>query len=897
MMKLTSVMALVLASPVSPVSPGIPLAQEAQEQRAQAPPARPADVIGFEPGSDYKLAKWDQLIEYYRTLDAASERVELVEIGRSVLQKPLLLLYISSEDNLRRLDDWRAISESLARARIDDVTARRYADEGKAVVWLDAGLHATEVAPSQMMPLLAYRMATDNSEEMENIRDNVIALLMPSMNPDGLDIVASWYERNLGTPYETTRPPELYHHYVGHDNNRDWFMNNMPESKAVTEVLYRQWYPQIVYNHHQTGPAWARIFLPPFADPVNPNIHPGVTTGVNMVGTAMANRFAMEKMPGVVSDMIYSMWWNGGMRTVPYFHNMIGILTETSHASATPRFYDPEERPDFVGSARRGNTAPTSGTDIFYPYPWEGGESHLADAVRYTLTASMAVLDTAAELKTKWLYDIYRMGRFAIARGEAADPAGYVIPADQWDPGEAENLVNVLLIGGVEVHRTTRDVTIGDAHYGAGSYIIKGAQAFLPYVIDLMEPQDYPDRRRSANGPPDPPYDLAGWTLPMQMGVTVDRLTSDFTLDGALEELTDYVSPMPGKVSTGHFGYLLSHRPNASVLAVNRLLAQGEKVHWAGESFGDHPQGTILVEAAPGIEVKLEAIARDLGVDFVGIDEGPDVEMHTLAPTRVAMYQSYVPSMDEGWTRWLLENYEFDVTTLHDEDVRTKDLSEFDVIVLPHQRAHQILNGHAPGTMPESYVGGIGLAGAMALKRFVESGGTLVALDGASDFAIDQFGLPVEDVTASLDSSEFFIPGSLVRARVDTQHPLAWGMQEEVAASFVRSRAFEPVELSRVREGGTEETEPPPPPPVEILASYATDDILMSGWALGEEEHIGGKGALVRVRLGRGDVVLFAFRPQFRGQPRGTYKLLFNALQGATLEDMPWTIETDTGGE
>ena len=865
---------------------------------AFAEPPRPADVIGFEPGSDYKLAKWDQLVAYYRALDAASDRVQLVEIGRSVLQKPLILLYVSSEENLLRLDDWREMSEALARARIDDETARRYADEGKAIVWLDAGLHATEVAPSQMMPQLAYRMVTEDSAEMDKIRDGVVALLMPSMNPDGLDIVASWYEDNIGTPFETTRPPELYHHYVGHDNNRDWFMNNMPESKAVTEVLYREWFPQIVYNHHQTGPAWARIFLPPFADPVNPNIHPGVTTGVNMVGTAMSNRFAMQKMPGVVSDMIFSMWWNGGMRTVPYFHNMIGILTETSHASPSPRYYDPHKRPEFVGNPRRGNAAPTSGTDVFYPYPWEGGDSRFADAVRYTLTASMGVLDIAADLRQKWLYDIYRMGRDAIARGEAGEPAAYIIPAgddSQWDAGEADNLVNVLLIGGIEIDEASTAFTVDGKSYAAGSHIINGAQSFLPYVIDLMEAQDYPDRRRTRDGPPDPPYDLAGWTLPMQMGVSVDKVSSP--VNAETRRLDDYVTPRPGTVTSGRFGHLLSHRPNAAAIAVNRLLARGERLHWAGEAFDGNPRGTILIESGSGTEERLESVARDLGLDFAGIDESPDVVMHTLQPVKVGMYKSYVANMDEGWTRWLLEEYEFDLTTLHDEDVRADTLSALDVVVLPHQTADRILNGHAPGTMPEAYVGGMGLAGAMALREFVEAGGTVVAFDAASDFVIEQFGLPLENATAGVPASRFFIPGSLVRAEVDTSRPLAWGMQEEVAASFVRSRAFDTVGLSREREGGEEQTKLAPPLPIETVVTYAEDDILMSGWALGEEDHLGGMRAVVRARLGQGEIVLFAFRPQFRGQPRGTYKLFFNALHGSTLEDMPWSVDIDSNGE
>ena len=857
---------------------------------AQIP--KPADVIGFEPGSDYKLAKWDQLMEYYRALDAASDRVQLREIGRSVLGRPLLLLYISSAANLARLDEWREMSEALARARIDDATAQRYAVEGKAVVWIDAGLHATEVAPSQMMPHLAYRVVTEDSSEMRKIRDNVILLLMPSMNPDGLDIVADWYRKNLDTPFETSRPPELYHHYVGHDNNRDWFMNNMPESHAVTEVLYREWFPQIVYNHHQTGPAWARIFLPPFADPVNPNIHPGVTTGVNMVGTAMANRFAMQKMPGVVSDMIYSMWWNGGMRTVPYFHNMIGILTETSHASATPRFYDPEKRPEFVGNPRRGVASPTSATDIFHPYPWEGGESHFSDAVRYTLTASMGLLDIAAELKEKWLYDIYRMGRDAIEAGEAGEPTAYIIPAEQWDPGEADALVNVLLVGGIEIERAAADFTANGKAYAEGSYIIYGAQSFLPYVVDLLEKQDYPDRRRTPDGPPDPPYDLAGWTLPMQMGVTVDRLETSFTADGTA--LADYVTPSPGRVTRGSFGYLLSHRQNASMKAVNRLLAMGESVHWAGAPFDGHPRGTILIDAGDETFDRLTALARELGLDIDALDARPDVVMHTLQHARVGLYKSWVANMDEGWTRWLLEDYDFDLTSLVDNDIRKGDLSRFDVIVLPDQGAARILNGHTPGTMPDEYVGGLGLQGAYALKRFVENGGTLITLDGASDFAIEQFGLPVKNVTSGVSSSKFFIPGSLIRATVDTAHPLAWGMPVEVATAFVRSRAFEAIEPSREREGGKEDVKLPPPLPIETVVTYAEKDILMSGWALGEEANIGGKSAVMRVGLGAGEVILFAFRPQFRGQPRGTYKLFFNALQGATLEDMPWALETDS---
>ncbi|MAC69721.1 MAG: peptidase M14, partial [Gammaproteobacteria bacterium] len=448
----------------------------------------PERVFGFEPGADFKLASYQQLLDFYQQLAAASPRVELEEIGTTVLGRPLLLLYISSAENIKQLDRWKQISRELANAHIDDETAQSHAEEGKAIVWIDGGLHATEVAPSQMLPRLAHHVATDESVETRKIRDNTIMLLMPSMNPDGLEVVRQWYERNLETPFETTRPPELYHHYVGHDNNRDWFMNNMPETAAVSRMLYEEWFPQIVYNHHQTGPSWARIFLPPFADPVNPNIHPGVTTGVNMVGSAMSNRFAMKKMPGAVSDMIYSMWWNGGMRTVPYFHNIIGILTETSHATASPRYYDPEERPAQVGNPRRGQSAPTSGVDIFYPYPWPGGDSRFSDPVRYTFTASMAVLDIAADLKSRWLYGIYSMGRDAINAAEQ-DRFAYVIPTNQWDPNEARNLVKILMQGGIEIQQASEGFSAGEQVFAAGSYIVYGDQAFRNYAIDLLEAQ------------------------------------------------------------------------------------------------------------------------------------------------------------------------------------------------------------------------------------------------------------------------------------------------------------------------------------------------------------------------------------------------------------------------
>jgi hypothetical protein len=843
-------------------------------QSAQVP--APEDVFGFKVGADYKLADYDQMLDYYDQLVAASDRVQMVDIGQSVMGRPIKLLFISTEENLQNLARYRQISEQLGRARLGEEEARALVKEGKAVVWFDGGMHATERAHAQMTSELAWRIATEESEEMQKIRENVITLIVPCINPDGVDIVVDWYRKNLGTPYETSGPPILYQKYVGHDNNRDWFMNNMPETKAATKVLYSEWYPQIVHNHHQSSPAWARIFLPPFRSPVNNRIHPGVTTGVNLVGTAMANRFAMLKMPGVISGTSYSMFWNGGMRTAPYYHNMIGILTEVGHSTPTPRYYDPEKKPAFVGGIR------SDGSEIFYPYPWEGGESHFRDAVDYMLEASMGILDIAADRKEEFLYNFYQMGRDAIENEEEA--FAYIVPKDQWDAGEARNLVEILQRGGLEAHEATAAFSVNGKEYEAGSIIFYGAQAFRPYLVDLMEKQEYPDQYRYPGGPPRPPYDLAGWTLPMQMGVQVDRI--DTTFEAATRALESLIEVEKGMVSgNGKAGFVFSSKENAAYTAVNELLKSGFSVniiHDTLEVAGmDMEPGLFWVDGK-NVEATLDQIATSHGLDFFGLDKKPSVKTQTLNKVKLGIYKSWVANMDEGWSRWVFEQHAFDLDTLHDQDVLTRDLTQYDAIVIPDQSIARIMNGHSQGTMPEQYVGGLGVEGVSRLADYVKKGGTLITFDEASDFAIDQFGLPVRNVTSRLSSNQFFIPGSLIRAKVDKAHPMTFGVQEEVAASYSQSRAYEIFTPSYRGEGGEEKIEHAPAPEVDVIVKFAEKDLLMSGWAMGEERYLKNKAAMLDVKHGEGNVVLFSFRPQFRGQPRGTYKLIFNAiLQGA----------------
>jgi len=567
---------------------------------AGAAPASPSDIFGFQPGDDYKLASYEQMEVYYRQLAQESDRVQLREIGKTPLGRNLYLLTISSVKNLANLEKYRSISEQLARGRIDSETAEALAVEGKAVVWIDGGLHATEVAHGQMTSLLAHRVATEESAEMQQIRDNVIFLLMPVMNPDGLEIVRKWYESQLGTAYEQTTPPELYHHYVGHDNNRDFFM-----------------------------PGYARIVLPPYSDPLNPTIHPGVTTGLNEVGSAMANRFALKNMSGAIADVGFSMWWNGGMRTVPYFHNMIGILTETAHDSASPRFYDPKvfpktlavrANPSGVGITVDEEASGVPDARVLYPNPWKGGESHFRDPVNFMITGSIAVLRAASDSRVKWLTNIHRMGQDAIAAGRTGTRY-YIIPAQQRQSGEARNLVNLLLEGGIEIDRATESFRAGGNRYSAGSFIINAAQAFRPYVVDLLEKQTYPDTRLDPAGAIKPPYDIAGWTLPMQMGVAVDFIREDLDVDSVRISGVAH-TPVGDIRGSSRFGYALSHESNASIKAVNRLLADGESVYWSNESFRagrtSFAAGTFVIESTGDQTAeRVEAIATELGINKI----------------------------------------------------------------------------------------------------------------------------------------------------------------------------------------------------------------------------------------------------------------------------------------
>ena len=870
----------------------------------------PAEIIGFAPGEDYKLTNYDGIKAYFEALAASTDRMLLERIGESTRGEPLYLAAISSPENLRRVERLKEITRTLAYARdpeegygsvLDEEEARALAHEGVAIVWIDGGLHATEVAHGQLMPEMARHFVTDESPETQRVRDNAIVLLMPNMNPDGLNIVADWYMSNVGGEFEMARVPELYHHYIGHDNNRDWYMLTQVETQAVTRQLYHNWFPQIVYNQHQSSPFPGRIWMPPFENPVSPNLDPLVVSSINQMGHSMRRRFDEEGKPGVNSDIVFDLWWNGSMRGGPDYHNMLGFLTETAGAGyATPRCYDEDEIPDTFG-ARAGNL-PAKTPSTNYNNPWLGGCWHLRDAMDYMMTAAKAVADMGAKLKEEYLFNHYRMGRRQIARGNAAEggPFAYVLdPAASHDPGAVVEFMGLMSQSGIEFVRASEDFSVegpaGDLAFPAGSYVIP-PQAFRPYVVDLMEPKTYPDRRQYPGGPPEPPYDMTGYELRFQMGLEVVSVDEPFDMPpGEWGEVSADIGEVRGE---GAAGFALHGNSNAVYLGL-AAVGEGDGGGGGGDggrdaqrlrttrdlsaADGDIPAGSYWLPGLPADQAR--TLAADHGLALTGLADPPpsDAVAPGSAP-RVAIYRSWQAPMPEGWTRWVLDEYGFEWENVWDADVRGGDLSRFDVILLPSQAAGGIASGNLPGTMPDEYTGGLGEEGAAALRAFVQGGGWLVAFDQAMDYAIETFGLPFRNRARGLSSQEFFIPGSVIRLDVDPSHPLGYGMDEEAMALFSRGQVLEHTGGAAGGDGaggavGIGRVSTP--------VCYAAEDFLVSGWTLGGEEVLAGYPAAAQVGVGEGQVVLFAFRPHFRGQPRNTFKLLFNALAASATDGLP----------
>lgn len=839
----------------------------------------PEQFFGFRMGADRKLARWDRLVEYYELLGRESDRVEVMNMGPTTMGNPFLVLFVSSPENLANIEELRRINARLSdprgatAAELDQLVTR-----GKAVVVQSFGLHSSEVAASQTAAELMYDMVTRDDEDMQRILDNTVAIMIPCFNPDGEIMVTDWYNETVGTEYEGNGLPFLYHKYIGHDNNRDAFMQNTVESQYGGQILFREWIPQAYIDHHQMGAWGARIYVPPYAEPIRPSGDPMVWREMAWYGAHMAYREEQAGMSGVVNAAVYSGWGHFGFHWITPFHNIAGMLTESASARlATPLFLHPDQL--------RGRTRglPEYEEQTTFPNPWPGGWWRVRDIVDRQKIAALAALDIAAKNRRMVLTNAHLKAMRQTERGGEGKPAAFVIPAEQHDLLTAQKLVNKLLAQGIEVQRAASGFTHAGRVYGEGAFIVSMAQPKMGVIRWLLGRTFYPDNSytRDNEGNPIRPYDMSTDNMAEFMGVRVDPI--DEMVETTLARVTTHLSPA-GTVAEGPFGYSLDGRLNDSFKAVNLLFDGDVAVRRANApSAGGVLAGDFLVSASAPETVVME-VARRTGVDFRPLTSDALRTSETVDRFRVAMYQRYYGgNMDEGWTRWLLEDFAFPYTTLMDAEIKAGELNDrYDVIIIPADDLERLVGPSAPGggdaggrggrggaenEYPERYRSGLGEDGVAALEAFVENGGTMVTFAESGDFAIQRFGLPVRNIVADLPSTEFWSPGSTLRVHVDNTNPLAWGMPEDALATFLGdNQVYEVVP--------TDENER-----VERIVTFIDRDILQSGWLLGEDV-IANKAAMVAVDRGQGRVILIGFRVQHRAQTHGTFKLLFNTLFG-----------------
>lgn len=875
----------------------------------------PKEHFGFEIGDDYKLATFTDLESYFKKVAEISDRAIFTEIGPTEEGRQMPMLIITSPENHKKLDRYKQISQTLGRAEVDEAEALRLVAEGKPVVWIDGGLHSTETVGSHQLIPTVYDLLTRIDEENMRILNDVI-ILVAHTNPDGHEIVTNWYMGPSDVKKRDMRTPYMYQKYVGHDNNRDFFMNNMKETINVSRVQYIEWLPQVIFNHHQTSPAGTVVAGPPYRDPFNHVFDPLIMTSLDGVGAAMINRLNLEGKPGYtrLGGSVFSSWWNGGLRTTPYFHNMIGILTEITGGPTPSEIPLVPER-----------LIPTHAT----PYPIEPQPWNFKKSIDYSVSMNYAVLDFASRNGDALLHNIYKMGRNSIERGnmdhwtkypkrsaevqsafDAAkekaaaddpemayygmrsglpvkyfdtvfkdpnlrDPRGFILSADQADFPTAVRFINALIKSGVQVHKATSAFTVNGKNYPAGSYVVKAAQAFRPHVLDMFEPQDHPNDFEYPGGPPKRPYDAAGWTLAFQMGVEFDRILDAF--DCPFEALAIGVEEkFPAQRLPGGSGYLIDARGNNAFIAVNELLKSGANVYRTTSSVSGMPAGSFHVSGSRGV---LEKAAREYGVKMVAASR-PSGAVR-IKPARIALFDHYGGSMPSGWVRWMLEQYEFPFQVIYPQDIDNGNLNaKYDVILF--------IGPGAPGTVrswggmpkPEEIdsqyhklLGNLTKEKSVPeLKKFMEAGGNVVAVGASTSLAFD-LGLPVTNALIeklpdgrerNLSGDKYYIPGSILKAHLDSSHPANWGMGEAAQMVFNNSPVFN-LAPNALLQG------------VKPLAWFGTESPLVSGWAWGGSYLRNGVVAF-EAPIGKGK--LYAFGPEitFRAQAHNTFKLLFNQL-------------------
>jgi len=825
---------------------------------AQVP--TPSQFLGFEVGADRKVADYKQIVSYFNELAKRSPRVQVENLGKTTLGNDMVMAVISSEQNLKNKKRYQEIARKLADPRgLTKEQIEALVKEGRTIVLVTCNIHSTEIGASQMAMEWAYTLATTNDLVTRERLDNVILLLVPSLNPDGQIMETEWYRKQLGSKFEGGRMPWLYHHYVGHDNNRDWYMLTQKESQAMSRAVYHTWFPQVWLDEHQMGQTGPRMFVPPYSDPMGRNINPLVFRGVNLIGMNMAWRLEEAKKPGVIYAYSFDAYWPGGTKNTAWFKNIYGLLTEVASARmATPVDVSPTE----LTGGSKGLVE--YGQTTNYPNPWKGGRWTLRDIMDYERIASDALLESCS----KYREDLQRgTATMALDAVKAGGDDYYRIPMQQRDRNAAARIAKLMREHNVDVLA------------GSDAYWIPLAQPYGKFVDELMGAQRYPKVKAVAGPNIIAPYDVAAWSLPMMMGVAAERVTVPAEERKQWRPLTDADLPQ-GQVTGRGNVFALAHDQNDAFKLVNEVLRGKGKVSVAKQAFTAEGKqftpGTFVIEGADA-----EALAKKYTLPLTALAQAPQ-GTSPMKTVRVGLYKPWLASMDEGWTRFVLEQYGFEMKNVDNKTVRAGNLNTaFDVIVIPDVEKEVIIDGKPPrrdeGAMrywaefPSEYAGGIGREGVTALKTFVEQGGTVVTLASGGELIADEFNVPVRNALARVRSDEFSCPGSLLRVNLDTTHPLNWGMAETAAAFVGEAIAYQTAvpgaELDRA-----------------VVAWYPEDeeDILLSGWMRGADK-LTRRAAAVTFNVGKGKIVMFGFRPQFRAQTEGTYKMLFNALHWAGM--------------
>jgi hypothetical protein len=826
----------------------------------------PEEFFGFQMGADRKIARWDRIVDYFQLMERESTAIKVIDMGPATMGNPFLFVIITAPKNMSDLERLRVVNARISDPRgIAEAEIKGYVKEGKAVICQSMSLHATEIGGTQMAVELTYDLLSRTDEETRRILDNVIFCMIPCFNPDGQIMVTDWYRETVGTEYEGAGLPWLYHKYVGHDNNRDGDFLNMIESVYAAQIMYRDWPPQAYIDHHQMGSYGARFYVPPYCEPIRPYADPLVWREMSWYGAHIAYKLEENGKSGILNAAQFPGWGHFGWHWITPFHNIAGMLTESASAKlATPLYVHPEQ---LRGGAR---AFPEYEAQSTFPNPWPGGWWSLRDIVEQKKISAWALLDLAARNKETVLWNAYLKAKRQTERGSEGTPKAYVIPTQQHDPLTAVKMVNTLLQSGIEIRQARADFKAGGVTYPRGAVLISLAQPKMGLIRNLLGRTFYADNdwTRDRDGTPLRPYDLATHTMAEFMGVRVDPI--DDSVDGDFQVLTDGVK-VSGKVDAGGSFYVLDGRLNAGFKAVNLLLNKGVEVRRVDKAaLGLRPGDFVL---SGGSEAALRDVAQETGVGFKALEDVPGKGIHHLRRMRVGMYHRYWGgNMDEGWTRFVLEQFAFPYTSLKDAEIKKGGLiKNYDVIILPSDSSGMITGQIPPDArryvstaVPPEYRSGIGNEGVEALKAFVREGGALVTFAEACGFAIEKFGLNVRRVATGIPPQEFYCAGSTLRVSFDNHHPLAYGMPEAGFVVFYGSQAFE------VTPGRHNED-------YRTLVRFVDRDILQSGWLIGEE-HLSGKAAMISAQHGKGEVILIGFRTQHRSQTHGTYKLLFNAL-------------------